>query len=164
MANNNRVTKGLKDIADAIRAKTGDDSKMTAAEMPEKIEAIPVGIDPEGTKEISANGEFNVREFESVNVNVPNPSTGTLEINENGEYDVTEKAAVNVAVAGVQPSGTYHISTSDLGDTIDISDYAEADVPDIDDFCDKGTKQISYGSGSRYAYESIAGYSHVNIS
>lgn len=144
---NNRVTKGLKDIADAIRAKTGDDGKMTAAEMPEKIEAIPVGIDPEGTKEIGANGEFNVREFESVNVNVPVPD------------------------GYIKPEGTKYIGNGDVSrdssTTIDVTDYEDVHISSVKDLCSD-----SYHASSDDVYDSyghynpeiyIAGYSSINV-
>lgn len=54
---------------------------------------------------ITANGaNIDIKDYETVDVNVPNPSVGTLEITENGVYDVTEKASVNVEVpAGPAP-------------------------------------------------------------
>ena len=63
----------------------------------------PAYIIPSGEKNITENGKHNVREFETVDVDVPIPDgyikpEGVLDITENGEYDVTKKAGVNVNV------------------------------------------------------------------
>jgi len=150
---NEKLKQNYKDIANAIRSKTGENGLIKAEEMPDKIDSIHVGIEPEGTKEIRANGEYNIREFENVNVDVPgattkelfeatangtydiaeyanvkvdvpNPSSGTLDITKNGNYDVTEKAGVNVNVPNPS-TGTYKITENG---TYDITDYAEVDV------------------------------------
>ena len=177
MANNNRVTKGLKDIADAIRAKTGDDGKMTAAEMPEKIESIPVGIDPEGTKEISANGEFNVREFESVNVNVPGATTkDKLDVTENGEYNIAEYAKVDVNVpvpdGYIKPEGTREVELSGYGSgsgdyqTFDVEEYKYVRVDKNGFMRPEGTRYIEvspYGSNSYGSTYDIRNYEYANI-
>ena len=62
----------LTDIADAIRAKTGETENIAPGDMPMKIAEIETGINP----------------------------SGALEITENGTYDVTELASVKVAVSG----------------------------------------------------------------
>jgi hypothetical protein len=61
------------------------------------------GIIPSGIKSITENGEHDVTEYESVNVDVPIPDEyiipeGTKKITENGEHDVTtySSALVNV--------------------------------------------------------------------
>lgn len=97
---NELIKKNYKDIADAIRSKTGENGTMTAEEMPAKIEAIETGIEPEGTKSITENGEgINVREFEFVDVNVAGVQpTGTKYIKDDGEYDISEFEKVNVNV------------------------------------------------------------------
>lgn len=95
---NEKIKQNYKDIANAIRAKTGENGLMTAEEMPTKIGSIETGITPSGTKNITSNGnDIDVTEFAAVNVNVPNPSTGTLNIWENGDYNVTNYAYAHVS-------------------------------------------------------------------
>ena len=148
---NEKIKQNYKDIANAIRAKTGENGLITAEEMPSKIEGIPT---PEGTTTITTNGTHDVTEFAVANVNVPNPSTGTLNITENGNYDVTEKAGVNVNVEGYpEPSGTEYIYEN--GEHY-IKDYEYVNV-DVSsgDYIEPGILQAPdsfYASGySQYA-------------
>ena len=53
----------------------------------------------DGTKQITANGEYTIDTYEKVNVAVPQPS-GDIEITENGEYNVSAYATATVDVAG----------------------------------------------------------------
>ena len=99
---NEKIKNNYKDIADAIRAKTGENGKMTAEEMPAKIEAIPTGIEPTGTINITTNGDHTVTEYSMAHVEVPNPSTGTKNITSNGDHDVKNYATAHVNVR--QPS------------------------------------------------------------
>lgn len=60
------------------------------------------GITPTGTKDISANGVYDVTDFASASVSVPTgvfPS-GTSSITSNGIYDITNFASVDVNVSG----------------------------------------------------------------
>lgn len=50
-------------------------------------EPVKEPIVPQGTLDVTANGEVDVYEYASVNINVPQPE-GTCEITENGEYEV----------------------------------------------------------------------------
>ena len=86
-------------IANAIRAKTGENGTMTAEEMPAKIESIETGITPSGSLNITANGDnIGVTTKATVNVNVPNPSTGTTYITTNGTHNVTNYAYADVSI------------------------------------------------------------------
>ena len=74
----------LTNIADAIRAKTGDPASMTPSEMAEEIANISTGTTPTGTKQISitANGTIteDVTNYASaeITVNVPGIASGTI--------------------------------------------------------------------------------------
>ena len=80
---NESIKKGFKDIADAIREKTGKNGTMSVEEMPGEIASIQTG--GTGTIDITENGEHDVAQYGVANVNVPIPEgyvkpTGTLSI------------------------------------------------------------------------------------
>lgn len=55
------------------------------------VEAIPDEyIIPEGTKDISSNGVYDVKEFANANVNIPDKKLGTKNITQNGTYKATD--------------------------------------------------------------------------
>lgn len=84
-------------------------------------------IYPSGWAYITTNGDFNIREFESVNVNVPSYATGYTLITENGDYNISSYEYAYVTVnSGITPSGTYSITSN--GNGIDIATYAYVDV------------------------------------
>lgn len=124
------IKQNYRDIADAIRTKTGSSESMTATEMPEKIASIETGITPTGTLSITANGEYDVTEKAGVDVNVPIPEgyikpTGTIGITSNGSsINVKQYEFANVNVTSddyliIEPyffKGQDNIDTSlDLG-------------------------------------------------
>ncbi len=117
------------------------------------VNPVPGGyIKPEGTKEIDANGTYDIKRYESVDVDVPIPPgyiipSGTLEITENDDYDITQYAGVSVDVpippGYIIPSGTKEIIENGTG--IDVTEYADVDVaipdPPLQDKTVTPTKQ-----------------------
>lgn len=93
-----------------------------------------IGFIPFGTKDIEANGVYNVKQFAEVDVNVPGiiPS-GTLNITENGTYNVTNYE--NAEVITPQPSGSINITENG---EIDVTNYetANVNVPGISELTD----------------------------
>ena len=121
----NNLNAVLQDTANAIRAKKSSTNEICPRDFADEISTIETGIEPTGTKEISANGnQINIREYEYVDVNVPNPSTGTLSITENKVYDVTNYASANVNVPNPS-TGTYYITENG---TYNVKNYASANV------------------------------------
>ena len=103
----------LTEIATAIRNKNKETTTYKPNEMANAISNIETGgggITPEGTKEITENGLYDVTNYASANVNVPTsePSKlGTKTITENGTYNASSdnldgysSVSVNVASSG----------------------------------------------------------------
>ena len=65
---NDKIRKNYKDIANAIRSKTGENSLISAEEMPQKISEIETGIEPVGNKQITTTEQVNVTEFATAQV------------------------------------------------------------------------------------------------
>ena len=85
------------------------------------LSSVTVNVpSPEGTREITENGVFDVEEYEKVEVHVPQPS-GTTIITENGTHDVSKYAAADVNVAGGgsggECSGEHVIEVAELPTT-----------------------------------------------
>ena len=134
----------LDDIANAIRGKNGSIDTYTPAQMAAAVAAIPTGITPTGTVNITQNGTTDVTQYASAAVNVPNSygqsdegkvvSNGALvaqtthaEITENGTYNITTNNSVTVNVSGGGGGGFPHaepvggFTLADLGLTWDNS-------------------------------------------
>ena len=166
---NEKLKQNYKDIANSIRAKTGENGTIKAEEMPAKIDGIPTGVEPEGNLDITANGEYNIRLKNTVNVNVPNPSTGTKNITTNGDHDVTAFATAHVAVP--QPSGTLEENLTKNVDgwsgtkTIDVTNYETLELDY--DFWPSGTtyESLSLSPGdSDYVTYDVTEYDTIQIS
>lgn len=94
----NNLKAVFEDTANAIRSKTGSNGLIEPRDFADEIESIQTGIEPTGTIEITTNGEHDVAQYGTANVNVPNPSTGTYNVNNDGTYDIKDYAEVNVRV------------------------------------------------------------------
>ena len=121
MANtHSTLTELFTDTANAIRSKTGSSAPIKADDFPSAISSISVGVEggiiPTGTKDIVANGVFDISTYEKVNVAVPvgiTPS-GSISITNNGTYDVTSKASAVVNVPQICVVRSFTLA-SDLG-------------------------------------------------
>lgn len=118
---NEQIKQNFKNIANAIRSKTGENGTMTAEEMPSKIESIETGITPSGSLDITENGDgIDVTQYAAVNVAIPEPA-GTYNIEKNGNYDISGYAEVDVWV----PTSA---SSPSLFDTNEISDAYDLNI------------------------------------
>lgn len=87
--------------------------------------SVPQGVFPSGTSQITSNGIYDVSNFASASVNVPQP-TGTSVITSNGLYNVTDFSQASVSVpTGITPSGTSSITANGI---YDITSFASVDV------------------------------------
>lgn len=89
----------LKDIANAIREKSGSQSPLKPSEMASAIKHIHQGIDPEGTLEITESGTYNVTQYATAEVDIP---ISPLETQVNGVYQ-KEDGGYNPVTVSVPP-------------------------------------------------------------
>lgn len=147
-----QVIHDFDDIKDAIEYKGVDVPTGTpTSEYSDKIRQIEKGVFPEGQLTIQNNGIYNVKTYESVDVEVSQPA-GTIDITNNGIADVNDYQYANVQVP--QPSGTISIDTNGEYDITNYQ-YADVEVPLPD-----GTINITVnGIASVNDYE----YADVNV-
>jgi len=104
------------DVQPTLQSKTATPTEQAQTILPDtgydglesvNIARIPTEyIVPTGTKNISQNGTESVREYDSVNVNVPIPPgyikpTGKVTINQNGTVNVSQYAEAEVSVSSM---------------------------------------------------------------
>lgn len=131
----------LTSVANAIRTKGGTSAQMAfPAGFVSAVQAIPTGITPTGTKSITENGTYDVTQYASASVSVPNTysagdegkvvSNGALvaqtsdTVTTNDTYDTTLINSLTVNVSGgggismddiaknLQPSGAITLSSA----------------------------------------------------
>ncbi len=124
---------------DAARAKSGVTKKLLSGELAGVIRGIQTGITPSGTRRITANGTYDVKNYASAQVDVPEtePVIRPLSVTANGTYAIPANAdgygpvTVNVPTEGdgITPSGVLDITRN--GD-YDVTQYAgvSVDVPE----------------------------------
>ncbi len=124
---------------DAARSKAGVNRKLLSDELAGVIYGIESGITPSGTRKITANGTYDVKNYANAQVDVPEtePVIKPLSVTANGTYAIPANAdgygpvTVNVPTSGggITPSGVLDITAN--GD-YDVTVYAgvSVDVPE----------------------------------
>ena len=95
---------GVDSIYDACVAKGSTPASTSLSDVVDGIMAIPTGITPTGTIDISSNGVKDVTQYASANVNVP---------------------------ASAVTSGTYNYPSGSTGGTVDITQYKSVNASNV---------------------------------
>jgi hypothetical protein len=95
---------GVDAIYDACVAKGSTPASQSLSDVVDGIMAIPTGITPTGTLDISSNGVKDVTQYASANVNVP---------------------------ASAVTSGTYNYPVNSTGGTVDITQYKSVNASNV---------------------------------
>jgi hypothetical protein len=154
----------LKNIANAIREKSGSQSPLKPSEMASAIKHIHQGIDPESTLEITENGSYNVTSYATAEVDIPiSPLTTQV----NGVFE-KEEGGYNPVTVSIPPysdpthtktiteNGTYNFKDSPTGTGEQPPSLIEVAVPNPA----AGTKTITEnGTHNVKDYE----YAQVNV-
>lgn len=154
----------LKDVANAIREKSGSQSPLKPSEMASAIKHIHQGIDPEGTLEITESGNYDVTQYATAEVDIP---ISQLETQVNGVYQ-KEDGGYNPVTVSVPPysdpnrtktiteNGTYNFKSSPTGTGEQPPSLIEVAVPNPA----AGTKNITQnGTHNVKDYE----FAQVNV-
>lgn len=140
----------LEDIADAIRAKGGTSASLAfPAGFVSAVQAIPTGITPAGTKSITENGTYDVTQYASASVSVPNTysagdegkvvsngalvaqTSDTVTINDTYDTTLINSLTVNVSGGGTSPIsklGEVTVSENVRAVNLDLTPYASYDL------------------------------------
>lgn len=78
------------------------------------IDSCDTTEQPEGTIEITENGTYDIAQYATAEVDVPNPSTGSLTVISNGTYNIADYASiiVNVPKSDSGNSSMYTVNSS----------------------------------------------------
>lgn len=159
---NELIKQNYRNIADAIRAKTGENGTMTAEEMPGKIEN-DLAKKPAGSLSITENGTgIDVSEKATVDVNVPTPSysAGSMYLADNNG-DLTE---------GIDADSYYRVFwryKNDYGETPLMYQDLDTDANILYSFggtnSDEAFSSQSFSSGLYYYTNGCNGFSSIYL-
>lgn len=147
----------VKDVADAIRSKTGKNGLMTIEEMPDEIESIETGITPSGTFEITANGEYDITDYASVDVDVA--SSGP---DENGWYHLEDGEWVDTIWPMGEDYSSYAFQLPDSGsaEPLALQELEEGKTYKLNN---ADVNKVFYNEGEHYGeYALVEAENHYN--